>query len=80
MTAFVENLSTTDVLGSPSSLEKRGGASFSPIHERLSPGLGGSADRYERANTFGGSPAAAQEGSGLHLRTTALEKQESMES
>jgi|LauGreDrversion4_2_1035121.scaffolds.fasta_scaffold155022_2 hypothetical protein len=80
MTAFVENLSTTDVYGSPSSLEKRGGASFSPVHERHSPILGGSADRYERANTFGGSPSGQERGEGLHLRTTAVEKHDSRDS
>jgi Ca2+-binding EF-hand superfamily protein len=62
MTAFVENLSTSDILGVslPSSHEKRPERGYSPIEQREAPGLGGSADRYERANTFGGSPLAVE--------------------
>jgi hypothetical protein len=86
MTAFVENLSYEHQV-SPSSLDKHNHSQFSPIAGTHSPGLGGSADRYERANTFGGSPMrAAEEGdqanrdAGFNLRTTQMEKQPSVES
>jgi hypothetical protein len=79
MTAFVENLSAIDIQGgSPSSLVKRDQVSYSPIAGRVTPGLGGSADRYERVQTFGGSPlrvgAQGARDVGLKLRTTPLER------
>ena len=80
MTAFVENLSAIDTQGgSPSNLAKSDLVSYSPIAGRVTPGIGGSADRYERIQTFGGSPLrhgaqGARDGS-LKLRTTPLERQ-----
>jgi len=79
MTAFVENLTAIDIQGgSPSSLAKRDQVSYSPIAGRVTPGLGGSADRYERVQTFGGSPLrvgaqGARDGN-LKLRTEPLER------
>ena len=79
MTAFVENLSAIDIQGgSPSSLAKRDQVSYSPVAGRVTPGLGGSADRYERVQTFGGSPLrvgaqGARDGT-LKIRTTPLER------
>ena len=60
-------------------MEKRDQVSYSPIAGRVTPGPGGSAERYERIPTFGGSPLrvgaqGARDGS-LQLRATLLERQ-----
>jgi hypothetical protein len=69
MTAFVEDLTASEARGSPSSLDKRGLdiSSYSPIVNKSHTVNGGSADRYERINTFGGSPQGGDPSKSLGL-------------